>query len=404
MIGLSVALFLARGGRAITLLERDAVGGATSWGNCGLVTPSHADPLTQWSSVKTALGSVLDPSAPLHIAPTCDPRRLRWLLGFARRCDETHRRHARGARWALISSTRELMRPTLGEAHADTLAERGLVTVFRDPTRLDASIRVHEALGRLGLRYERWAPDALHGRVPGLARDLAGAVFAASDGHVDPRVLCGALRALAEQAGVRIVEGVEVTGLAVERGRVVGARTADDVHTAALTVLAAGPWSARLARGLGLRLPIEPGKGYSITWSEPVGGLGDVPLYFHERKVVATPWAHGFRLGSTMELAGYDDALSPRRLRGLVEGANAYLAAPLQLGPGRAWQGWRPMSVDELPLVGPSATHQGLWYATGHGMMGVSQSLATGRLLAELLGDAAPHVDPAPYRPARFGL
>jgi D-amino-acid dehydrogenase len=192
-----------------------------------------------------------------------------------------------------------------------------------------------------------------------------------------------------------------VHGLREARGRVGGADTAQGAREAGDVVVALGPWSAPFLRPLGLRLPIQPGKGDSLTWSRP-SMVPRAPMVLREHSVCVTAWADGFRLGSTMEFSGYDARLNRTRLDALVRAARAYLHAPTGPVLQEEWFGWRPMTVDDLPLVGTAPDRPGLWLATGHGMMGMGMSAVTGRLLAELMTGAAPCVDPAPVRVDRF--
>ena len=126
------------------------------------------------------------------------------------------------------------------------------------------------------------------------------------------------------------------------------------------------------------------------------------PMVLHGRRVCVTAWDSGFRLGSTMEFSGYDTSLNRRRLDGLERGAAGYLREPVGPAKQEEWYGWRPLSWDDTPIIGPAPGHERLWLATGHGMLGVSMSPSTGRLLAELVTGEAPHIDPAPYAPSRF--
>jgi D-amino-acid dehydrogenase len=121
-----------------------------------------------------------------------------------------------------------------------------------------------------------------------------------------------------------------------------------------------------------------------------------------ERSVCVTAWDDGFRLGSTMEFSGYDDRLNRTRLAALERGAAQYLREPAGPSKREEWCGWRPMAVDDLPLIGRSPRHSNLWLATGHGMMGIGMAAGTGRLVTDLMLGRSPLVDPAPYAPARF--
>jgi len=152
---------------------------------------------------------------------------------------------------------------------------------------------------------------------------------------------------------------------------------------------------------LDLRLPIQPGKGYSITYDRPAIAPC-VPLVLKERSVCVTAWGSGFRLGSTMEFSGYDASLNRRRLDALERGAREYLHAPVGPRKLEEWFGWRPMTWDDVPILGRAPGHENLWLATGHGMLGVSMSAASGHLLADLICGRTPIVDPAPSSPRRF--
>jgi len=125
-------------------------------------------------------------------------------------------------------------------------------------------------------------------------------------------------------------------------------------------------------------------------------------MIFEEHRVAVTPFRSGFRIGSTMEFAGYDTSLNPERLRLLTEGAATYLRDVPSTEPKEAWWGWRPMTPDSLPLIGPSPLLSNVWLAAGHNMLGLSMATGTGKLVAELVTGSKPHLDPSPYSPMRF--
>ena len=168
-------------------------------------------------------------------------------------------------------------------------------------------------------------------------------------------------------------------------------------------VLALGAWSPLLARQLDLRIPIQPGKGYSITYTRPEH-CPRIPLALKERAVCVTGWSSGYRLGSTMEFAGYDGSLNRTRLDALRRGAAEYLIEPEGPQVLEEWYGWRPMTHDDLPILGRAANVQNLTLATGHGMLGVTMSAATGLLIGELVAGRAPSIDVAAFSPSRFHL
>jgi D-amino-acid dehydrogenase len=195
-----------------------------------------------------------------------------------------------------------------------------------------------------------------------------------------------------EQCELRdlVVEGRLARRLITNRGEI----QADQV------VVATGAWTPLLQRLLRAPISIQPGKGYSLTMPRPKL-CPKYSMIFEEHRVAVTPMSSAYRIGSTMEFAGYDASLNPARLQFLRDGAALYLDEPHVEPVLESWAGWRPMSPDSLPLIGPTPAIENLFIAAGHGMLGVSMSPATGRLIAELVSGETPHVDPAPYAVGR---
>ncbi len=167
-------------------------------------------------------------------------------------------------------------------------------------------------------------------------------------------------------------------------------------------MVATGAWTPLLNGPLGCRVPIQPGKGYSITMPRPAH-CPTYPLIFEEHRVAVTPMKSGYRLGSTMEFAGYDAKLNPRRLGLLREAAVHYLHEPYCEPIEEEWYGWRPMTPDSVPIIDRAPALANVLIAAGHNMLGLSMAPATGRLVAELLSGTTPHVEAAAYSVARFG-
>ncbi len=166
-------------------------------------------------------------------------------------------------------------------------------------------------------------------------------------------------------------------------------------------IVATGAWTPLLNDQLGCRIPIQPGKGYSLTMPRPVI-CPEIPLIFPETRVAVTPFQSGYRLGSTMEFAGYDDSIRPERLQLLKDGAEPYLREPYCEPVEEKWFGWRPMTYDSLPIIDRSPRYENVIIAAGHNMLGLSMAPATGKLVAEMVNVSSPHIDPAPYRVSRF--
>jgi D-amino-acid dehydrogenase len=402
--GLATALALLRDGRGVTVVDAARVGGGASHGNCGTLTPSHAPPLAAPGTIGRALRWMLAPDAPLYIAPRYDPALWRWLAGFALRCNRRDWAASTRAKSALLNDSRARIASWIGIHGLDCeFSEQGEDYVFHDARALEHELRDLPMLREFGIESEVIDGPAYEAQEPALKPGVVGAIRFPGDAALRPDRYVAELARVVRAMGGRILESCPLQALEAGADGV-RATTAHGALRARDAVVAAGAWSPLLARAIGLpwlRAAIQPGKGYSITYSAPEL-VPRRPLTLREVSVCVTAWGSGFRLGSTMEFSGYDDALNERRLGALERGARAYLRAPVGPELRERWFGWRPMSRDDIPLLGRAPGHRHLWLATGHGMMGVGMSAGSGQLMADLLAGRAPAVDPAPFDPARF--
>lgn len=402
VIGLACAHYLLAEGRSVRVLEAGKVGGGSSWGNCGTLTPSHAGPLAAPGMVAQGLRWMLRPDAPLYIKPRWDPALMRWLARAAGRCNARDWRASGLAKGALLKYSRALVEDLVYGQDLDCGFEAsGLHYVFRTARALERQQRELPLLAELGVAARVLDAAALAADEPALKPGLAGAIHFPGDAQLRPDRYTAELARIVREAGGVIEEGVGVLGFERGRNGIEAVQTSEGKRSGARVLLAMGAWSAGFADNLGLSIPVQPGKGYSITYDRPAT-VPRRPLVLKERSVCVTTWADGFRLGSTMEFSGFDDSLNPRRLGALERGAAEYLLEPV--GPARReqWCGWRPMMHDDLPLLGRAPGYNNLFLATGHGMMGMGMSAGTGRLLADLMTGRATAIDPAPYSPARL--
>lgn len=402
VIGLACAHYLLAAGRSVTVLEQGRVGGGSSHGNCGTLTPSHAAPLAQPGMIGTALRWLLKPDAPLRIKPRLDPALLRWLIGFAAHCNPRDFERATAAKAPLLVRSRELIEQLVREQRLDCEFEAlGTMNVFRDARNFEHVRESLPLLAEAGIRIDALDADAALVREPALKPGLAGALFNPGDAQLRPdRYVAELARIVRAQGGV-IVEGARIEGIVRERDRIAKVATSNGAFEGRDIVCALGAWSPAFARQLGLRIPIQPGKGYSITYTRPKLSPR-IPLTLKECSVCVTAWGSGYRLGSTMEFAGYDASLNRRRLDALRRGAAEFLHEPEGPTVIEEWYGWRPMTPDDLPMLGRAGTCENLLLATGHGMLGVSLSAVTGLLVSEIVTQAKPSFDLAPFAAARF--
>nr|WP_199046057.1 FAD-dependent oxidoreductase [Dyella sp. ASV24] len=405
VIGLACAYFLLKSGATVRILEQGNPGCGSSHGNCGTITPSHAPPLAMPGTLGVALRSMLRADAPLYLNPRFDGPRFRWLLGFARHCNWRDFEHAAQARSAILQRSRHVLTELVRNERFDCeFGEEGELYVYRTDKAFHADQRHHaDVLDRLGITVERWRGDEVATREPALKPGVAGGLFHPGDARLRPDRYAAELADRVQAMGGVIESGARIDVFGTHQDRIDHVRTTRGVFRGDRVVMALGAWSPLLAKQLGLRLPMQPGKGYSITYSRPALAPRHA-LVLREPAVCVTTWETGFRLGSTMEFSGYVEGLNRTRLDALRRGA----AQGLHVSEGPAvqeeWWGWRPMSVDEVPIIGPSSRWSNLMLATAHGMLGVSMSAATGELVASMLRGGAPSLDPTPYAPARFGV
>ena len=402
--GLATALALLEDGRGVTVIDAGRIGGGASHGNCGTITPSHAPPLAAPGTITRAMKWMLKGDAPLFIPPRIDPGLWAWLLGFAARCNMRDWVDSTRAKAAMLNDSRTRLAEWIERYGLQCeFTEVGEDYVFRTDEAMRHEIEELSLLREFGIVAEEIDGPAYEAQEPAVKPGVAGAIRFHCDAALRPDRYVAELGRVVRERGGRILEHTALVGLE-SRADGIHATTASGSMRARDAVIAAGAWSPLIARSVGLpwlKKAIQPGKGYSMTYSLPE----IVPkraLTLRERSVCVTTWGSGFRLGSTMEFSGYNSELNEKRLGALERGAAEYLHHPFGAERRERWYGWRPMSRDDVPLIGRAPGHQHLWLATGHGMMGVGMSTGTAQMLSDLIAGRPSAVDPSRFDPARF--
>jgi D-amino-acid dehydrogenase len=403
VIGTACAYYLSRAGWRVTMLDRGGFGQACSHANCGLVVPSHILPLAMPGAVGSTLKTLFRKNSPLVIRPGLNWDLYRWLLKFAGRCKHRPMREAGHAIAALLDASASLYRDMIEEESLDCEWERqGCLFVFQSQQAMDHYAETDKLLSEeFGMGAERLNGEKLLEREPALNPGLAGAWFYERDSHLRPDRLLSAWRKVLEARGVTIREGCEVKSFRSKNGRVNALETSTGEVAADAFVVATGAWTPMLNRELKCKIPIQPGKGYSLTMPRPKL-CPKIPLLLEEHRVAVTPMQSGYRLGSMMEFVGYDSSINPRRLNILKDGAAVYLREPFCEPVQETWYGWRPMTYDGKPIIDRSPAYENVMIAAGHNMLGLSMAPATGQLVADLLTGQSPRLDAAPYSVKRF--
>ncbi len=404
VIGIACAHYLSRTGMEVTVIEKDSMAGACSHGNCGYVCPSHVLPLTEPEAISMALKSLLKPDAPFRVKPRLSPALWRWMLEFAKRCRHETMMSAGVALKSILDASMQEYKHLVDEAGVEAeWQEQGLLYVLKSDAGMESFART-DALLRDGFQV---GAQRIEGRdlpefEPALRSDVAGAYFYPGDTHLRPDVLNRNWVEHLKRTGVKFREGCELQRVHRRKNELIGLQTNQGELEANRFVFAMGAWSRNLGRALKCSIPIEPGKGYSVTMPRPKLSPKH-PILFPEHKVGVTPFEEGYRLGSMMEFAGFDDRIPSKRIQQLRDSAEPYLLEPYSEGGSQeTWFGWRPMTWDSLPIIGPVPSVKNAFLATGHNMLGLSLAPATGRLLSEMIVGEEPHIDPDPFSPGRF--
>jgi D-amino-acid dehydrogenase len=403
IIGTACAYYLSKAGWQVTILDRGGFGQGCSHANCGFVCPSHVLPLAEPGAAWRAFKSLFKSNSPFHIQPRFNLSLWRWLWHFARRCNERDMLAAGRAIQPLLEVSRRLYDELFREESLDSEWQTvGLLFVFQTPAALEHYAEtVNLQRQHFGLDAQHLDGSAVVEREPALKPGLAGGWLYPGDAHLRPDRLLAEWRRLLEVRGVRVIEHCEVTSILREGNKARAAVTVGSQYSADAFVFATGAWTPLLERELGCRIPIQPGKGYSLTMPRPVR-CPNYPLIFEEHRVAVTPMRTGYRLGSTMEFAGYDTTISPRRLNLLRAGACHYLHDPICEPVVEEWYGWRPMTWDSVPIIDRSPAYSNIVIAAGHNMLGLSMAPATGKAVSELLSESPATLEMSPYRLTRF--
>lgn len=398
-IGMSAALFLARRGHTVAVLERESLpSGGASVHNAGHIRLDACTPLASPGAVSEFLRSSVRRGRPIRV--DLAPAHWRWLGAFATWSRDSAQLTARTHALAeLARYSHEAYATVEGWLERDVLTRRGALDVYESEHGWRGACESIEALASLGIRAEPLSRDEALARQPGLSERVVGATWLPDAAHCDPAELSASLVAMAERAGVHLAPRTEVTALASEPGRE-RVETAGRVLSAGTVVVATGARARSLLSPREARaVPIVPGRGYGIDL-EVERGL-ERPLIAVERHLAATPLGdRRVRLTTGMEIGNVTPTVSAGRRRALL--ANAAASLPDLAGtPGEPWVGLRPMSPDGVPLVGALPGRPRIVVAAGHGMLGVTHGPGTGRLVADVV-DGHPPAWADALSPERF--
>jgi D-amino-acid dehydrogenase len=403
IIGVASAYYLAKSGRSVTVIDKGKIGHGCSYGNAGWLVPAHAVPLPSPGAVRQGLKWMLNPDSPLYIKPRANAALVRWLWRFARSANLRHLEYGANVLMPFGGRSLELYEQFVAEHPQKNIGfhQRGLLAVCQSEAGLHHAQREAELAGRQGMAWQTLAPGELRRFEPAITGPVVGGVYLPTEADAEPLATVLAMAEAAKAHGAIFMPNTEVYEIQRSGAAVTGLRTTAGVLSAQQYVLATGSWSPQWAQTLGLNIPIQAGKGYALIL-DPIDPAPKVPMSLVETKVAVTPRDGSLRLAGTMELAGLNESITPRRVRAILAGARRYLNLPQDPRVIEVWRGLRPCTPDGLPMIGRAGRWENLTIAAGHAMLGFTLGAGTGRLVCDLLNGDEPLVDPKPFDPDRF--
>lgn len=409
LIGVSTAYELARRGYSTTLLEaREGVALETSYANGGLLTPSMSDPWNAPGIHRQVIPSLIDPTAPMRLRPSALPALISWGMKFLAGSQRAKYMTATRANYSLAKYSLQCtsnLRTALGLQYDEGL--RGTLKVFRDTNAMAGPLALAKELESLGLRFVVLDRDAVIDAEPALhdiREQIAGALQFPNDESGDAHKFSAEISTAFVRAGGAVKSVTRVSEIRARRGSVTSVVANDEEIAAETVVVAAGHATAPMVQQLGIKLPIAPAKGYTITFdASGIDSRPLVPVIDDALHAAITPLGTRLRVAGTVEFAGADTRIRPERIDNLMKLLAAVyprVAAQLDVTRGRAWAGLRPMSADGRPFIGGTRV-KGLYINAGHGHLGWTLASGSARLLTDLIAGERPQIDPEPYRITR---
>lgn len=404
--GMTAAYSLTLAGHQVTVLDREPIAGnGASFANGAQLSYSYVAPLAAPGVARKALGWMLDAEAPLRLHARPEPAQWRWLLEFLR-CCTAERFEATTVQLLGLGAYSRRMVHRLMQREALDFAWRmnGKLVVYRDAKELAGAAEVVRLQARHGSEQQVLNASqclALEPALEALRGVLAGGIHTPSEEVGDAHRFCLELQRVLEAQGTQFLFGRKALGLLLAGGQAVGVETMEGPLHADAVVLAGGAAAVHLLRPHGIRLPIYPLRGYSLTLPvEPWHSSPRISITDSHHKIVYASLqdraGHQLRVAGMVDLAGEDTSQPARRLATLARQAEAAFPAAADWSRAKSWAGLRPATPDGKPIIGPSGI-PGLWLNVGHGALGFTLAPATGQILADMISGEEPALDPAPF-------
>ncbi len=404
IIGLSSAYYLLKEGWEVTIIDKTDLTDSCSYGNLGMIVPSHFVPLAAPGIVAQGIRWMFNSKSPFYVKPSLSGQLIGWGLKFIKSANENHVNKSGPYLTAINLLSKQLYEALSNQPGFDfSFEKKGIMMYYKTEKVAEEETHMAEKAKQMGLDVAVLSAAEAQALEPEIALDVLGAVHYKCDAHLYPNKLNHQLIDYLKMKGAQFLTGQAVTKITKKNNQIESVHIGTQEVVGEVFIMAAGSWMPSLLKMAGLQLPLMPGKGYSFTQEQPAKQL-QVPAILCEARVAITPMNNQLRFGGTMEIGPINDKVNMNRVRGIVESVPAYLPGLALEMPeqDKVWYGFRPCSPDGLPYIGYGAKYDNLLYAGGHAMMGLSLGPATGLLIAELAMGKKTSIDIRAFDPARF--
>ena len=402
VIGLCSAHYLNHLGFEVTILDKGDFSTGTSFGNAGMIVPSHFVPLAQPGMIAKGIKWMFDTESPFYVRPRFSMKLLDWGWKFYQHSSKNHVSEVAELLKELNLESKRLYLSLCDQFEGIKIDEKGLIMYCHTQRALDEEAQLADQAIKLGLKAIVMNKQQLNDLDPNLTLDVKGGVYFPDDAFFSPNLFLEKLKFNLVAAGVRMVSHVD--DLKFEFNQYLKSiDTNQGVFSADQFVISAGVWTEELAQLLGLNILMQPGKGYSFTLKDPVE-MPDICSILTEAKVAVTPMSEGLRFAGTMEIGVLNFDINQRRVNGIKKSIGTYFPTFrfTDFNGVEIWTGLRPCSPDGLPYIGRTKKLPNVLLATGHGMMGMSLGPITGKLIAEIAANQSPGIEISKLSVERF--
>jgi D-amino-acid dehydrogenase len=402
IIGLSSAYYLTRSGHKVTIIDKGDLTDGCSFGNAGMIVPSHFIPLAAPGMISKGIRWMFRSTSPFYVRPGLSADLIKWGFQFYRHSTGEHVKRSAPALRDISLLSRSLYSRLAKDLPFDfEYHERGLMMLFQTKETEQEERETAHVANDLGIEAKVLSKEEVQQYEPDVRVNVRGGVYFPGDTHLTPHKFVAGLINYLKSQGVEFVTSSQVTEVMIEGRRIKALKAGDRDLSFDEHILAAGSWSGILGGKFNLNIPMQAGKGYSFMLRDVAKNIR-VPSILLEARVAVTPMGNSLRFGGTMEIGGINHNINNNRVRGIVDSIPKYFPEMKVEFPSKIWHGLRPCSPDGLPFIGRTIAPENLIVATGHSMMGMSLGPATGKIVSDLINGSKPDVDIAMFDPERF--